>query len=459
MGNIDDAAKNYTQALNIDPDRVAARVNFAILMLPIDTDTAILKCDLALENVPNLAQAMHCLGVAHRIKGNGERALEFLEQCLAINPNFLEAYDEIAKIKVALGDLAGAEQCLITALELEPDFARAHFSLSQIKVYSQEDAQFSAMLALFKRRNITCDDRIMLSFSLAKASDDLGGFSGGFRFLAVGNALRAKSLKYDISEDQEVFSKIKTSAENTSLDISASQNPRSYEFSPIFIVGMPRSGTTLTEKIIGSHYSVTAGGELPFMPLHALKFATGDQEITLRDMLLVRDKYLASADNLVLGKRFITDKQPFNFLYIDIIFRAFPDAKIVVCERDMRAVCWSHYRTLFKGRLAYAYNITTLVQYCQLYRSLMGFWDDRFGDRIYHFDYDVMVSDQEVQIKDLLRYLDLPWDVACLSPHENKYVVNTPSVLQVSKKIYTESSEAWRNYESFVASKINYLRN
>ena len=158
------------------------------------------------------------------------------------------------------------------------------------------------------------------------------------------------------------------------------------------------------------------------------------------------------------GKKFVTDKRPQNFLYIPLICAAFPEAKIVHLQRNAAATCWSNYKQYFPSQnLEYCYDIKDIVSYYELYRDLMQVWQSEYGDRIYNLNYESLTTDQENQTRRLIDYLELDWQEACLSPHKNKRIARTASQLQVRKKVYQGSSEAWRKYEPYLNGAFDSL--
>ena len=302
------------------------------------------------------------------------------------------------------------------------------------------------MKFLYADQKLENDRKCHLCFALAKASEDLGDFQEAFDYLKEGNALRKKGLSYDIKKDQTIFANLKKS------DLSIPQNTvvsikKPSDVTPIFILGMPRSGTTLVEQIVSSHSKVTGAGELGFVRQFGLKMAFGTQEINERNLLNFREQYLNSLIQLGEGNLYITDKMPGNFQFIGLICRAFPETKIIHVKRDPAATCWSNFKHYFPASgLGYCYDLDDVVRYYQMYEDLMDFWNERYPDRIYRLDYDELTLDQEYETKRLISHLGLDWQGACLSPQKNKRAVKTASNQQVRQKVYKGSSQQWRKF-------------
>ncbi len=292
-------------------------------------------------------------------------------------------------------------------------------------------------------------DKAYLCFALAKAYEDLDEYDKSFNYLNQGNRLRKKELNYDINYDKKLTSKIKSifSIKNLGVDI---QDNKDTSIRPIFIVGMPRSGTSLVEQIIASHAKVHGAGELETMTriVKPIISNLNNSALSKNNIQSIHDEYLGALTTLNVSENIITDKMPRNFQWVGFILSAFPNAKIIHLNRNPIAVCWSNYKHYFSSSgNGYAYNLNDLEEFYGLYADLMSFWNERFPDNIYNFCYEDLVENQESETRKLLKFCDLEWDEQCLNFHKTKRIVKTASSLQVRKKIYKGSSEAWKKYE------------
>ena len=232
---------------------------------------------------------------------------------------------------------------------------------------------------------------------------------------------------------------------------------------PIFIVGMPRSGTTLVEQIIASHHSVYGAGELTTLPtlispIAKDYLAKDENNLPEKAFLSIREQYLEELSSLNVPEDVITDKLPLNFQYIGFILSAFPEAKIIHLKRDARATCWSIYKRYFSDTgNAWAYNMDELAGFYGLYTELMADWHKLFPDKIYDMSYEDLTTNQEEETRKLLKYCELDWDENCLNFHTSKRVVKTASSLQVRQKMYQGSSEAWKKHEAYLQPLIKAL--
>ena len=227
---------------------------------------------------------------------------------------------------------------------------------------------------------------------------------------------------------------------------------------PIFIVGMPRSGTTLVEQIISSHAQVTGAGELDFAKQFGATIAAGITEVNSQSLLDFRHNYLNKLQNVSEGNLIVTDKMPQNFRYIGLLAAAFPEAKIIHVKRNPAAVCWANYKQYFVSKSnGYCYALDDVVSYHKLYEDLMKFWTNTLNNRIYTLNYELLTVNQESESRSLIRHLDLDWHENCLSPQDNARSVATASNVQIRQRVYQGSSEQWKKYQQFLNGAFDGL--
>jgi tetratricopeptide (TPR) repeat protein len=353
------------------------------------------------------------------------------------------------------GKLEEAEINFRKSIQINPGFANAHRQLSLIKKFKEYDEQYFILQKIYLDKKTSKDQLCHVNFSLAKINEDLGNFQEAFKHYIEGNLIRKKILNYNIEEDIRLFHKIKSNYDEISkqrIQIKKNEN----NFNPIFILGMPRSGTTLVEQIISSHSEVSGLGELPFISEFGKSVAEGFNPTNEDSILKFRNFYIKKIKNLSKGNSFITDKMPQNFCYIGLIISAFPEAKILHIKRNSAAVCWANFRQWFRSRnLAYSYSIDDIIKYYTLYEDLMMFWKKKFNNLIYDVDYDILTIDPKHITKNLINHLNLKWDEKCLSPENNKRSVSTASNIQIRNKIFKGSSEKWKKYKPFLNGAFN----
>ena len=420
-------------------------------------EQAIQAYQKALSIKPDFAQAQNNMGNTLKDQGKLEEAIKAFQKALSINPDFAEAHYNLGNILKDQGKLEEATEAYRKAISLKPNNTEAHLSLSSVTNYTIDDDHFVQVKKLYKQSNLNKDDRCNLSFALAKIYDDIGDTDKSFTYLTKGNALRKKLLNYSINNDKNFFINLKKTQPYL-LKNSITIEQYSIGLSPIFILGMPRSGTTLVEQIISSHPKVTGAGELNSVQQMGLRLAIGSIPINRAAVSEFRARYLSELSKLSNGRPWITDKMPQNFRFIPLICAAFPEAKIVHVHRNAAATCWSNYKQFFFSKdLGYSNSLEDIVSYYKLYHDLMNFWEAKYGDQIYHLNYENLTTDQENQSRKLIKHIGLSWEKACLSPHENKRSVRTASQQQVRQKVYQGSSETWRKYEPFLNGAFDGL--
>jgi len=453
---IDEAEVFYRQAIELNPGYIKAHINLGIALKemgrPEEAEVTFRKA-IALN--PEYAEAFNNLGIALNEMGRPEEAEANFRKAIALNPEYAEAFNNLGIALKGLGRLEEAEANFRKAIALNPNCAKNHLNLTLMKNFKSKDEQFFNMHELYLNKNIPEEERCHINFGLAKAYEDLGDFRQAFKHFSEGNALRKKLLGYEINQDIELFEHIKSSYEQ--IKKSSLENEKLEEnLMPIFIVGMPRSGTTLVEQIISSHLKVTGAGELSFISQFGQSIATGSSQASKEALLKLRQEYLSKLEKVSNGNNVVTDKLPQNFLYIGLIATAFPEAKIVHVKRDRAAVCWANYKQYFNSKgLGYSYGLDEVISYHQLYQDLMKFWMNSLSKRIHNLDYELLTVDQENVTRSLIDYLGLGWDEKCLTPQNNQRNIKTASDIQVRKKVYQGSSQQWKKYEPFLNGAFN----
>ena len=454
-GDLEAAIESYKQALKIKPNYAQAYNNMGIALKGKgDLSAAISSYKQALKIKPDYAQAFNNMGNALSEKGDLEVAIQSYKQALKIKPDYAEAYSNMGSALKDKGDLEAAIESYKQALKIKPDYAEVYRNLSNIHRYKEHDEYFLKMQSLCQSSSVSDEQRCHLNFALSKASEDLNEVGQSFNYLKIGNELRKKILSYDIKKDIELFSQLKKSYPSIALQSVV----ESSDLKPIFILGMPRSGTTLVEQIVSSHSEVTGAGELSYVSKFGGPTARGAIKPNAKMILDFRQRYIEALKKRSDVRSIVTDKMPQNFLYVGLIFSAFPDAKVIHVNRDPAATCWSNYKHYFidKG-LGYCYDLDDTVTYFGLYTDLMQFWLGHYGDRIYNINYDNLTMNQDDETRKLIEYLELEWENDCLSPQHNKRSVRTVSQQQVRQKVYQGSSQQWHKFEPYLNGAFDQL--
>jgi len=400
--------------------------------------------------------------------GKIEQAISLYKQVMADQPHAVPAKYLLANLLKAQGKLAQATEYYEQIMIQQPDYTQAHFTYSGVHKYQDRtDPHISTMLELYEQKNLQTENRIQLAFALAKAFEDIKDYPQAFKFLKAGNDLRYQAFHYTIDSDEELIQNIIRTFSREAM--SRVQLTPENSNRPIFIIGMPRSGTSLVEKILASHSDVYGAGELDYI------FSLGsglflDESIHYQFRPL--DSYPASTFE-TLGKTYlekielldsqagrITDKMPFNMMMIGLVKIALPNAKIIHCVRAAEDNCLSIYKQNFTtGNYRFAYNLKTLGQFHNQYRMLMEHWRQVMPDAIYDISYESLAQNPEPEIRKLLSACDLEWQDDCLNFDKSAGLVKTASFYQVRQPMYTSSVKLWENYQEFLQPLLDELHN
>ena len=351
---------------------------------------------------------------------------------------------------------------LKTAIEKDPSNHDLHLSLSQIKLLKETDPETSNLIQFLEDGSLDKEQTSDFCYSLGNIFHKSKQYDKAWEFWQRANILRKEIETYDSQSDADLNKDLKTIFSKEffkNLDRKGCT-----EEGPIFILGMPRSGTTLTEQIISSHSKVFGTGEPKYL-IKAVYGPINQNDVTkqLTELSQAPEEELKRRGKLYIellkkhtgGEQFFTDKMPHNFLYIGLIKLLMPNAKIIHCRRNPIATCFSIYSKYFHGNHFYSYCLNDLINHYRQYEDLMAHWKSIFGDDIYESNYEELVSNQEEKSKEMIEYLGLDWEDSCIEFHKNKRAVATASINQVSKKIYSGSNETWRKYEKYLGQLMD----
>ena len=458
LRRLNEAEASYKKAITLKSDFTQAHSNLGNVLKELGRlNEAEASYKKALILKPDNAEAHYNLGVVLKELGRLDEAEASYKKAIILKSDYPQAYNNLGIMYQELGKLDEAEASYKKSIILKPDFSQAHRHLASVKKFSKRDDHFLQMQKLLNEGSYSEEQRCHFNFALAKASEDLGEIENAFSYYKEGNTLRKKLLNYDITRDIKLFKQIKKCyakiKENT-LEIKNTQN----KLTPIFIVGMFRSGTTLVEQVISSHSKVAGAGELTFAEILGDSIARGLSILDKNTILNFRENYIKKLQALSNGSLIVTDKNPQNFRYIGLLAAAFPDSKIVHVRRNSAAVCWGNYKQFFASKnVGYPYDLNDVVEYHTLYENLMEFWKIQLTDRIYNFDYELLTTNQESETKNLIQYLGLDWQEECLSPQSNNRRVATASNKQIREKIYQGSSQQWKVFQPFLNGVLDHL--
>ena len=451
IGRVARAYEAFKKVTELSPTYAGAYYNMGIMLQEQGKlEEAIKAYNNALAIKPDYTDVYYNMGIALQDQVKLEEAIEAYKKALAIKPDYIEAYYNMGIILQEQGKLEEAIEAYNNALAIKPDYINAHDHLSRLIKYTSNNLQINTVNDLLLRPNLDESDQCKLHYIYAKMKEDLGDLGVAYNNYLSGGKLKKKLLYYDFKQDEIIFHQIKMTAPKVK-ELCFNEPIEVKSPAPIFILGMPRSGTTLIEQIVSSHSQVHGAGELTFLSRLADPLNTGDQIISSDSTLKLRKNYLNELENISHGKPFVTDKMPQNFLYIGIILKVLPEAKVIHVKRDPAATCWSNFKHHFSSEgLGFSYNLNDTIHYFKMYQELMESWKKQYGSQIYNLDYDRLTIEQEPETRKLIEHLGLDWEDVCLSPQKNKRSVKTASQQQVREKVYIGSSQDWRKFEPYL---------
>jgi tetratricopeptide (TPR) repeat protein len=412
------------------------------------------------------------------------RMIEQLARVLELNEDFdgaLKLYNQLhnnqpnhvvwllkqATMYQNMGKIETAEQLSTKALAMAPQYAEGQFFNSHLTKKTPNNNNINSLKALCDLNYPTAAEKAKIYFSLAKELEDCHQYADSFTARKTGAELYRQSFQYDLQSDIDFMRQIQIEFD---ADFVSQKTPGSLSDAPIFIVGLPRSGTTLLDRIITSHSDVKAAGELKqfnrcmLQGLQLLKInprLSRTELVTASRQLdfpkLGRD-YLQTASHRTADSPRFTDKFPQNSYYVGMILKALPNAKVIVMQRNSVAVCYSVYKQLFSNdSYPFSYDLKEMAAYYNQHNTLLKHWQAIGGDAVKTIYYEDLVGDLENQAKDIMRFLNLDWQPQCLDFHKNRQPTATASSSQVRQKLYTGSVELWRQYEPQLKTLIDSL--
>jgi tetratricopeptide (TPR) repeat protein len=465
-----EAVALYERALVIKPDYIDAHNNLGIALLEQDKiDEAVVHFERALVLKPDFVDAHYNLGTALSKQDRTEEAKAHLKRALLLKPDYANAYNNLGNILKEEGRFDDAMAHFERAIALKSDHAEAHLNRTAIKTFRHGDADLAALEALACSHGLIDDKALYVHFALAKALEDVGDYVRAFEHLRQGNALKRRQINYEEASELKLFQRISAVFDKSLFDRFQGQGDPSPV--PVFVLGMPRSGSTLIEQILAGHPQIHAAGELTTLEKMAAngEFNCGDpplpfpESVPALDGVILRRlgrSYLSRLPNVSNGNARIVDKLPGNFLRIGLIRLILPNARIVHVRRDPLDTCVSCYSKLFASGLNFSYDLAELGRYCRSYMELMAHWRSTLpAGAMIEVAYEDVVNDLEGQARRLIDYCGLPWDDRCMSFYKTGRRVKTASSFQVRQPLFRSSLERWRQYEIGLGPLLDELRN
>lgn len=412
-----------------------------------------------LESQPHFVMAHNQLAVWCAEQQRYEEAERHFRNVITCQPDEANCYINLGAVLHYQGRLEDAAEVYRQAIRLRPDFTMAYRVLMMLESEHHQD-DVEAMEAL-DAGNLTDTDRMHLQFALAKAYEDRADTDQAFRAMTMANRLRRAQFDYDVRQDVDMMERLKSVFDAEFF--AARSGWQGSRATPVFIVGMPRSGSTLVESILASHPDVFGAGEISTLSeliTAAVKaFPEDVTRLSRQALATIASAYVDQLSQLNRQrKRLVVDKMLGNFRYVGLIKLLFPSARIIHCVRDPIDTCLSCYKNFFVGLMPYTYDLQELGQYYAAYHQLMAHWRTVLPGFVYDLNYESLVQSPEQEMQKLLAFCGLDWDERCLDFHRSEHKVKTASSTQVRQPIYKTSAHAWEKYRVQLQPLIRSLR-
>jgi len=466
-GRVDEAETQFRKAITIAPDFAGALLDLGrTLKEQSQFEEAIDSFKRVMKLEPTNYQAPFLLASTLSLAALTYEALEAYERVLELRPNHPSAKLGIAHVLKTIGRQAEAVEAYRDCIKLKPDNGEIYWSLANLKTYRLSDEDIETMESKLDLDEVDKESRVNFLFALAKAHEDRGEFERAWPYYVDGNAGRREIEYYDPVQT-EVTNDALIEVFDQSL-FEQNDGAGHTDPSPIFVVGLPRSGSTLIEQILASHSTVEGTSELPYLGQVAtslnrnradgVNYPEAVRELSAMNFDMLGKDYLRRAQlHRTEGTPHFVDKMPNNFPSVGLIHLILPNAKIIDARRYPLDSCLSCYRQLFARGQTFTYDLTDIGEYFLQYQRMMDHWHDVLPGRVLTVQYEDMVTDFDNQVRRLGDYCGLPWEDALASFHETDRPVRTASSEQVRQPVYTKSVNFWRNHEEHLGELIEVL--
>ncbi len=406
---------------------------------------------------PRFINTLNNLGALYIELNDFQNAEKYLRESININPKVLETNFNLATTLQSIGKIQEAKNYFEKSLEINENFTRSDLALVMLQKYNEENDHIIKLEKKLNNKKINNNDKRFLYFALGKIYEDLRSYEKSFNFYYKANEIKKSITKYNIENDKKIFAKIIKFQKLNKLEKFKFQTP---EKNIIFILGMPRTGTSMIEQIISNHSKVYGGGEISLLSNYFTKFfnsnlSDGDLKSTLDNY---RSKYLNFLDKMTNSK-IVTDKAPLNFRWIGIIKFLFPNSKIIHCTRDPFENSWSIFKNEFEQGMFFSNNFIDIAEFYKLHNNIMKFWTDEFGKNIFEIKYEHIIENPEKKIRELIKFCNLNWEDKCLEFYKNKKSIKTVSFLQARRPIYKDSIKGSEKFTEYLLPLKKALNN
>ena len=458
LGQHRPALQAFSAALKLDEARYDAAIELADqLVIAQNNAAANTLLDAYVPMLSNSPRYLDMAGTAFDSIGLPEKAWPLYKRATTLQPDIELFRANLAACSAYLGKVDDAESLYRGLLDRKPSHQRNHHHLSRLKK-ATDRSHVDWMISILDREQLPPDRNVFLYFAIAKELEDLQEWDLAFDYYARGCDAVSSRMTYDVSQDIQIIDRIISVCTADWLAEDKPRRPQNAEKTPIFIVGLPRTGTTLVERILESHSSVQSLGETQFLP-RAVRDASGchtREQIALEiidacagiDVDRIAGSYLSSAEYRLGPERFFIEKLPYNDLYLGLIAKAFPEARLVSLRRHPMDACFSMYKQVFTWAYKYSYSQENLARYYAAHARMHQHWKNVLGDRLIEVSYEELIREPEPQISALLHRLGLEFEPECMNFHANPSACTTASAMQVRRPIYPDSVGKWRQFST-----------
>jgi len=458
---LDDAELLLKKCLEFEPQHLQARLDLVeVLHRRQKFPEALAQAQLLYDTDPN--NPGFAISLANALQANGDysAAAKHYQYAIDTSPGNASVYVALGNALKTAGHTDQAVLAYQNAYAAQSDFGDAYWSLANLKTYQFSEIELTEMQRQLKRPELEEIDRARLHFALGKAYEDLNEFNQSFQHYEQGNNIKAEENKFDLTRITTELDYQKTHFDNAFF--AARKEYGNDAPDPIFIVGMPRAGSTLLEQILASHSQVDGTMELANIIAYAHRFngrsVASDQpkypailnKLTAEQARKLGDMYLAETRAHRRGAAFFIDKMPNNFRHIALIKLMLPNAKIIDARRDPMACCFSGYKQLFAEGQEFSYSLTGIGHYYRAYVEVMQHWQQVLTGDVLLVRHEDVIGDLDTQVRRLLEFCGLEFEQACIDFHQSTRAVRTPSSEQVRQPIFKTSMQQWRHYEAYL---------
>ncbi len=457
LGVLEDADFLLESAAEFEPDNVQVRIDYIqVLRKRQKFEAALEQAKMLYARDPENPLFQSQYAIESMQTGDYERALALFDAVLAKLPKDPATLTSRGHALKTVGDQDAAITSYRSATAAKPDHGDAWYALANLKTYEFSDAEMAAMAEQESSGALSHMDRVHICFALGKAFEDRADYENSFAYYEKGNALKKTQTRYDADEMTEELHAIAAACDAQLFEKQAGKGEPSDD--PIFIVGLPRAGSTLIEQILASHSQIDGTMELPNILSLAHKLRKRKRERTDENYPRIlhhlnagqlTDFGLEFIENTRIhrdGAPYFTDKMPNNFRHIGLIHLILPNAKIIDARREPMACCFSGFKQLFAEGQEFTYGLREVGQYYRDYTEMMAHWDTVLPGKILRIQHEDVLDDLEGQVRRMLDYLGLPFEQSCVDFHKTERAVRTASSEQVRQPIFKSSVEQWRNY-------------